>query len=217
MSKVDRIDALTTVFSCSFAAANALDDILQEISYQNRDNVAHQGDRSDHLWIVLEGSVQLQVIGIEGQVNLLASYGPGEVFGTYPDPSIWRADVQVHGHAKLLKIQTPSLHTVLANYPELGVGFSKVLARQLDNVLDRMTSQITLSAVGRVYDAVLRLSEKDDKISPAPVIATLALSVQTTRETASRAISDLIRRGIIERHEDGFHIMSRRMLEDLVI
>ncbi|WP_422266784.1 helix-turn-helix domain-containing protein, partial [Sphingorhabdus sp.] len=41
--------------------------------------------------------------------------------------------------------------------------------------------------------------------------------VHTTRETGSRAISALVRRGIVERRDNALRIVSRRLLEEMVI
>ena len=91
------------------------------------------------------------------------------------------------------------------------------VARQLDLVLDRMAARIGLSATGRFYRALLMLADDEGTIRPAPVVAAMALSVHTTRETGSRALAALLRRGIAERLPDGLRIVSRRMLEDLVV
>ena len=49
------------------------------------------------------------------------------------------------------------------------------------------------------------------------MISALALSAQTTRETGSRAINALERRGIIRRDDNQLEILSRSLLEELVI
>lgn len=80
-----------------------------------------------------------------------------------------------------------------------------------------MAARIELSATGRFYRALLQLGDADGLIKPARLIASLAVSVHTTRETASRALAALTRRGIVERQEDALQIVSRRMLEELAI
>jgi CRP-like cAMP-binding protein len=100
---------------------------------------------------------------------------------------------------------------------DVATGVANLLARQLDLVLDRMAARIGLSATGRFYRALLQLADSDGLIQPAPVIAALALSVHTTRETASRALASVVRRGIVERQAEGLHIVSRRMLEELIV
>ena len=67
------------------------------------------------------------------------------------------------------------------------------------------------------YRILLQRADDDGWIRPAPVLSALAIGVNTTRETASRALASLVRRGIVERTDEGLKIISRRMLEELVI
>ena len=89
--------------------------------------------------------------------------------------------------------------------------------RALDRALDRMATRSTYSAAGRVYSELLALADGRDHIVPAPQVTTLALSANTTRETASRAIAVLIRRGIVSREDGQMQIHAPRMLADMVV
>jgi predicted transcriptional regulator len=80
-----------------------------------------------------------------------------------------------------------------------------------------MAARITLSAMGRVYAELLNAAGDSDTIAPPPVVAALGLMAQTTRETASRAINGLMRRGIVRREPDRLTIVSRTMLEEMVV
>jgi len=53
-------------------------------------------------------------------------------------------------------------------------------------------------------------------IAPAPVLSQLALQVQSTRETVSRAISALEKRGIIRRDPQGLTVVAPHRLEELI-
>jgi len=79
-----------------------------------------------------------------------------------------------------------------------------------------MAARIGLSATGRCYRALLQRANDEGWIRPAPVLAALAVGVNTTRETASRALAGLVRRGIVERNDSGLRIVSRRMLEEMI-
>jgi DNA-binding GntR family transcriptional regulator len=70
-----------------------------------------------------------------------------------------------------------------------------------------------------VYAELLRLARLGDgkAIRPAPVLSALAIRVQSTRETVSRAVNDLERRGIIRRQDDALVIVASQRLEELVI
>ena len=82
-----------------------------------------------------------------------------------------------------------------------------------------VSARLTLSANGRVHAELLRLARAQDGrwIRPLPVLSDLALRVQTARETVSRAVSALERRGIVQRHEDGLEIVAPARLEALIV
>src|SRR5690606_18270042 len=83
----------------------------------------------------------------------------------------------------------------------LGLVLVRSLMRQLRATSARMIDRTTLSAPGRVHAELLRLAREGDgrTIRPAPVLAALAVRVQSTRETVSRTVSALERRGIVRR------------------
>ena len=82
-----------------------------------------------------------------------------------------------------------------------------------------MYERAALSATSPVSSELLRQGRSAPglKISPAPVLSELALQVSETRETASRAVKALERRGIIRRDADGLTIVAPHRLEELII
>ena len=217
MTASDRIAALASFFSCSPEEAAKVDAATRLVQYGHRDILAHQGDLGAKLWIVLEGRAQLQIIGVDGQTKLLASHGPGELFGAFPHERVVISDVVAQNRLSVLEIPTAKMATLLEEEARIGSGLSRILGRQYNAVLDRMAARITLTANGRVYAELLREAGEKGRISPPPVIAALALSAQTTRETGSRAISALERRGIIRRDEEQLEIISHGLLEELIV
>ena len=217
MTASDRIAALASFFSCSPEEAAKVDAATRLAQYGHRDILAHQGDLGAKLWIVLEGRAQLQIIGVDGQTKLLASHGPGELFGAFPHERVVISDVVAQNRLSVLEIPTAKMAMLLEEEARIGSGLSRILGRQYNAVLDRMAARITLTANGRVYAELLREAGEEGRISPPPVIAALALSAQTTRETGSRAISALERRGIIRRDEEQLEIISHGLLEELIV
>ncbi|NCP00629.1 MAG: Crp/Fnr family transcriptional regulator [Sphingomonadales bacterium] len=217
MTTSDRIAALASFFSCSPEEAAKVDAATRLVHYGHKDILAHQGDLGAKLWIVLAGRAQLQIIGMDGQTKLLTSHGPGELFGAFPNERIVISDVVVQNRLSVLEIATANMTRLLQEEARIGSGLSRILGRQYNGVLDRMAARITLTANGRVYAELLHEAGEDGSISPPPVIAALALSAQTTRETGSRAINALERRGIIRRDDEQLEILSRSLLEELVI
>lgn len=217
MENSDRISALTAFLDCPSAVAAELDKRMSLHDFSHKDTLVHQGDENSQIWLVLDGNAQLQVIGFEGQATLLTAHGPGEIFGAFPEEAESRFDVKVYGRLSVLQISTKELQQLLIDYPDLGRGLSKILGNQFNVVLDRLASHVTLTATGRVYRELLRLVDDRNQVSPPPVIAALALTAQTTRETASRAINALVRRGIVEKDKARLKVIARGLLESLVI
>jgi hypothetical protein len=88
--------------------------------------------------------------------------------------------------------------------------------RRLDQ-LTLMIDRNTLSAVGRIHAELWRRAERSGwTISPPPVLAALALDLQTTRETVSRTVSALERRGVVRRTPDALIVVAPRRLEGMI-
>jgi CRP-like cAMP-binding protein len=208
---------IAACFRCSDAEAALIHAAVRFRSFGHRALIAARGDASEHLYLVIDGIASADLYSVDGQHSRLAGYGPGELFGAYPDPITHRADISAVGELSVLMIETRALSALANEHAAVAQGIALLMARQLDMVLDRMAARIGLSATGRCYQALLTRAGDDGWIRPLPVLSALAIGVNTTRETASRALAQLVRRGIVERHEEGLRIVSRRMLEEMIV
>ena len=217
MSGRDDIAIIASCLGFGKESAERLAALMVSRSFPHRSAIAHAGDPSVHFYLVAEGAVVAELFGYDGQQAQLTRHGPGEIFGAYPKETTYRAGFSASGATRLLVIRTERLVELVASDREIAAGVARLLAKQLDLVLDRMAARIGLSATGRFYRALLQLADDDGMIRPPPVIAALAVGGHTTRETASRALTSLLRRGIVERQDDALRIVSRRMLEELIV
>jgi CRP/FNR family transcriptional regulator, cyclic AMP receptor protein len=215
--KAEQLAALAACFECSPVSAELLMAAMTEKRFPAGTNIALRGDPSAMLFLILDGNVVAEIFGIDGQQAQLTRHGPGEIFGAYPAATHHRADFRATVETRLLSIPAETLSRLSRQHGDIGAGIAGLLARQLDLMLDRMAARIGLSANGRFHKALLQLADAEGEIRPAPVISALALSVHTTRETGSRALAALLRRGIVERNANSLRIVSRRMLEDMVV
>jgi CRP/FNR family cyclic AMP-dependent transcriptional regulator len=216
LQRDERLTAISAVFACGEELADLLDRSMRVIDLPHRSVLGHQGDPLDQCWLMLDGAVHVQLIGWDGQRVQLAYHGPGEIFGAYPEPSTHRADIVVEGEAQALRIATTALAGLADAHAPIAAGLARLLARQLDMALDRMAARTTLSAAGRVYAELMRMADKEHRIRPQPKVTALGLSANVSRETASRAIAVLERRGIVRRDSDAWTIVAPRMLADMI-
>lgn len=217
MSNADTASTLASVFDCTEGTAQALAASMSAQSYASKAILLHQGDLPRDLWLITQGTVQLQAVSFEGQVTVLSSFGPGELLGSFDPKDESAFDARAFGRVEALQVEASELRRLTGDHADLGSGLSRIYSDQLQSVIDRLSTRVTLSATGRLYRELLRMAGESNAISPPPVVSAIALTAQTTRETGSRAISALERRGIIERDEHELRIISRRMLEELVI
>jgi CRP/FNR family transcriptional regulator, cyclic AMP receptor protein len=217
VKQAEHLAQIAACFRCPEPEAALICAATQYREYTHRSPVALRGDISAHLFLVLDGLASADLYSIDGQHAQLAGYGPGELFGAYPESTTHRADVSAVGSLAVLAIETSAIAQLAAEHAAIAQGIAYLMARQLDMVLDRMAARIGLTATGRCYRALLGKADEQGWIKPLPILSALAISVNTTRETASRALAHLVRRGIVERHDDGLKIVSRRMLEELVV
>ena len=212
----ERIAAVRAIFRCDDQTARRLNAALVHQHVTAKQAIAHQGDPSNHCWLVIDGAVRVHALGIDGQRQQLAQHGPGEMFGAYPEPTVHRAEIIAQKEAHLLRGEARVLSALAAEHAQIGAAFAILLARQLDRALDRMVARTTFSATGRVYAQLLQLAGDSLRIAPPPLVTALALSANTSRETASRALAALIRRGIVRRDDHELVIAAPRMLQELI-
>ena len=217
MTNAEHQALVAACFGCPEHEAGLIAATMVLRQYSHRAAIALRGDASTHLYLVIEGLASVDLFSVDGQYAQLAGYGPGELFGAYPEPTTHRANITAQGDVGALLIETRVMAALAKQHSAIALGLAHIMAKQLDLTLDRMAVRIGLSATGRCYRALLQRADDEGWIRPAPVLAALAIGVNTTRETASRALADTIRRGIIERTDDGLKIVSRRMLEDMVV
>lgn len=188
------------------------------VQYLNpRDYVARQGDSVDAIWLVIEGRIKIESCSAGGRLSRLGICAPGDWVGSYARPALYPTDVVSLEASTVIRFPAGSLHDLAASEPLIGAALALSFARQLEDTIARLDARSTLTAKGRICAELRRRAANTLAIAPAPVVAELARTAQTTRETASRTIAELERRGIIERSAGALRIISPRLLGDLAV
>lgn len=186
-------------------------------SYAPRATLVRQGDQSATAFLLVLGRAHALLYGAGGQLVLLHEYGPGELFGAVAGPGMEEeeADVVAVDRVRALLLEAAALMALAERHGCIGLALSRLLLKRLRRTAARMYERAALSAPGRVCAELLRLAREAEglAIRPPPVIAELALKVGTTRETASRTVSALLRRGLLRRDGDALVVVAPRRLE----
>jgi CRP/FNR family transcriptional regulator, cyclic AMP receptor protein len=212
---------LRGVFRCSGGIAQSIGRRAVDHAYPVSTIILKQGDRAATAFLLVTGRAQARNYGVEGQEVLLREFFPGDFFGALveveADPEL--ADVVAAEPVRALVFLPVDFLALMDMHACVGAALSRVLMKQLKEASARMVGRTTISSVGRVKAELLRLARQADgrTIRPVPVNATLAVHALCTRETVSRTISALTRRGVVRREPDALVILSAQRLEDEIV
>jgi CRP-like cAMP-binding protein len=183
--------------------------------------IVRQGEKAAAAYLLTQGRAHALLYSVEGQVVLLCEYRPGDLFGALGelDPAPEEAEIVAVEPARSFILKNRDLVALAEAYGSIGLALSRLLLRQLRRATTRLYESAAVSAVGRVHAELLRLARASPGlvIRPAPVLSELAVRVSTTRETASRAVSALERRGIVRREAGSLAVVAPRRLEELIL
>ena len=183
--------------------------------------IVQEGEKAAAAYLLTFGRAHALIYSVEGQVVLLFEYRPGDLFGALVeiDPAPEEAEIVAVEPARSFVLKSRDLVVLAESYGAIGLALSRQLLRQLRRATSRIYERAAVSAVGRVYAEILRMARAspDLRICPAPVLSELAVRVSTTRETASRAVSALERRGLIRRDSHSLTVVAPQRLEELII
>jgi len=189
--------------------------------FHARATIVRRGDRISTLYVVISGRAHAIVYSLDGQIVLLHEYLSGDFFGVVSPPysAIHDADVVAVDDVSSFLLDGSVLALLAEQHGCIGLALLRAMVERLQQTQSRMYEHVALSAIGRVHAELLRRARQapDLAIRPAPVVADLALQVATTRETASRAVNALERRGIIRREPDKLTVVAPHRLEELIL
>ena len=212
---------LCRVFGCSAALADQILIRGKVRRYPERTMLVRQGDRKSILYVVVVGRAHAIIYSVEGQAVLLHEYRSGDFFGATGalSEAAHEADVIAIEDVAAFLLEGTVLVLLAEQHGCIGLALLQLMVDRLQQTASRMCEHAALSAVGRVHAELLRQAREaaDLTIRPGPVLAELALRVSTTRETASRAVNALERRGIIERDSHALRVVAPHRLEELIL
>ena len=215
------IAAVASAFACSDEIAAMVARAGRLNNFRSRSVILRQGDVVGLAYLIVSGFAKALFYSVDGQVILLHEYYQGELFGALEeaDRTPQDADVIAAGDVTALVIDAGELAMLAEQFGCIGLALSRMLLHRLRKTTRRMYERTALSAVGRIHAELLQRAREngDMTIRPAPVLSELALQVATTRETVSRTVNALYRRGLIRRDGDGLVIVAPDRLEEMIL
>lgn len=166
--------------------------------------IGHQ-DRTSDVFVILEGSLRVELHSLSGREIALAELGPGELFGDFSalDDQPRSASVTSTGSCTLACIPGDIFRRAVLGNPVTAEWMARRLVGHIRLLNERNFELNALAVRSRLHCELLRLcltagiSDNRALISPAPTHVQLANRIGTHREAVTRELQYLQKQGIV--------------------
>lgn len=170
-----------------------------------------QGDKSQSVYLLVEGTLKTVRYSKNGHEIWLASFSEGDLIGEMSGltGSARSSTVIAVTSVMTLAVDYPDFENAFQSAPSFGLKVSKLLAERVRNTSVQLEELATLQTSARLHSELFRLGEPDATdeeratIANPPSVSELAVRIHAARESTSRAVSYLHKRGFLKKREDG--------------
>jgi CRP-like cAMP-binding protein len=189
------------------AATAALERLAEIREYQAGALVVGQEEPGDALFVLVRGKVKVVLYGGSGREVILSIFkAPGDFFGEMSllDDEPRSASVVAAERSSLLVLSRRDFQTYIASSPRTALRVLRELSRRLRRADEVIGNLALLDVYGRLAGKLRELAEVEGVeteegfvVRERPTQVEIAAMIGTSRETVSRALSELVRRGDI--------------------
>ncbi|MGB7450302.1 MAG: Crp/Fnr family transcriptional regulator [Ornithinimicrobium sp.] len=173
--------------------------------YAKGQEIFHEGNPGDSLYVITRGKVKLGRRSQDGRESLLSVLGPGEMFGELSlfDPGPRLTSATTVNDTTLIALHNEDLRTFISRHPEVAMQMLAGLARRLRRTNEGLSDLVFTDVPGRVAKALLDLSARFGQPHHSGGVRVphdltqeeLAQLVGASRETVNKALADFAARG----------------------
>lgn len=164
-----------------------------------------RGDENSGIYAVLEGSVRISGLSVDGKESLLTVLEPSAWFGELAlfDGDLRTHDAQVVAGSKLLHIPCSPLMTFLESNPEFWRDFGLLLTEKLRATFTLVEDMALLPVSDRLVKRLVGLARASGRSSSDMITvqldqASLASMLAASRQTVNQVLKDLESKSLVE-------------------
>ncbi|MEM7032891.1 MAG: Crp/Fnr family transcriptional regulator [Chloroflexota bacterium] len=224
---MERKDFLQTIPLFQELQSDDLDTLARDFRlrvYGRDDTIYHQGDESDEMYIIVEGTIRIYKISPAGSETSLVILSQGDILGEFAmiDHRPRSATVKAVVPAKLLQIQSEKFVAYMREMPDLAIGMNRLLVEKIRWTATYAETIAQYDAAGRLLHTLLRYNELlGEEVEPGRFLLDLNLNqtdlaslVGARREWVNRLLRDWKKRGLIEYQSGKLTILDLEAVED---
>jgi len=197
----------------------ALAEIVLRKHFQKGQIIFSEGDEADGFYVVVEGTVKIFKLSVEGKEHILHIFESGEPFGEVPvfAGEHFPAHAEAIAESRLLFFPRDAFINLIKQIPSLALNMLATLSARLRQFTVKIEHLSLKEVPGRLADYLLYLSEEGgggDSVDLSVSKQQLASLLGTIPETLSRILARMAKDGFIEM--DGRIVIRDRLgLEEL--
>lgn len=176
-------------------------------SYPKNTIIVSEGDKTDSLYVILEGRVKVFVSDDSGNEVLLLTQGPGEYFGELVlDEGPRSASVMTLEPCRFLVVPQHDFRDFVVNNPAFALSLIEKLISRVRSLTASVKSLALMDVYGRVARLLLELAEERDGglvIMHRLTQQEIASRIGASREMVSRILKDLSTGGYLTQSRAG--------------
>jgi CRP/FNR family transcriptional regulator, cyclic AMP receptor protein len=175
-------------------------------------------DISEVLFLIRDGRVQLYRISPEGKKLVIATLGPGALFGDMAllGQKMHNAFAEALDDCQIFVMSRADLERLILDKPSVGRRVLEATGKRLRDAEQRLEDMAFKSIPARLASLLLRLSAEQGSVEIVGLThQDLAETVGTYRETATQVLNDMKADGLIEIGRKRIRILDRTRLEAL--
>jgi CRP/FNR family cyclic AMP-dependent transcriptional regulator len=186
------------------SAVQDLRSALEPVGFPRAHVIFAEGELGDRLYIILSGKVKIGRRSPDGRENLLAVFGPSDMFGELSifDPGPRTSTATTVTEVQAVTMDRPALREWITKRPEIAEQLLRVIARRLRRTNNMLADLIFTDVPGRVAKALLQLAHDFGTQEGGTLRVThdltqeeIAQLVGASRETVNKALADFAHRG----------------------
>jgi CRP-like cAMP-binding protein len=177
-------------------------------------------DSGEVLFLLKKGRIQLYRLSPEGKKIVVATLGPGAIFGemSLVGQGMHNTFAEAVDECMLCVMSRPDVERLMRQKPEVALRFMESLGTRLNDVERRLEDIAFKSIPSRLASLLLRLADEADNgddLVKGYTHQDLAEMLGTYRETITQTLNDFKGEGLVQIGRKRISIQDRDRLEEL--
>ena len=215
---------MTNKFS-SFSDPIRSNETLREMAafktFDAKTTIINEDDQGGSVYFILEGQVNITGYSSRGREIWYSKLGPGQTFGEMAalTDGVRSASVVAAKDTQTAIVSKADFLRLLENHPDISLWLMRELVFRLDKTTTQLYERVALNMTTRMCSKILDQCAEwpepngEYAVFPNLVLAQTARQLNTDRENISRAISDLVKDGILRRDGRKLFVINKDALE----